>query len=111
MENRKEILNRIVVDVMRHNWLYDECCKTVYNTTLRKDLVQEICMIILETKTDGLITSYANKQHKIYIKRIFKNMFFSQTSPCHSKYRKMNTVEYDEWMDDPTYYDTDSYND
>lgn len=99
MEKQK-ILNRIVTDVMKDDWLYEECCKTVYNTTLRKDLTQEICMIILESKGDGLIQSYHNNQHKIYVKKIFKNTFYSQTSPFYHKYRKINYVEYDEWMDD-----------
>jgi hypothetical protein len=95
---KQDILNKIVIDSMKDNWLYDVCCKRVYDTTLRADLVQELCIIILTMKSDGIIIAYNNNEHKKYISRIFANMFYSQTSPFYRLYRNNNKfVEYNNY--------------
>ena len=53
------------------------------------DLMQEICLIILEYKNQDMLQSlYDRNEHYPFIKRIINNQYKSTTSPFWTKYRK-----------------------
>lgn len=66
---------------------------------LADDLVQEVLLIVLETKPDSALdTAISKGQHLPFIRRIITNQYNSTTSAFWSKYRQHNAIEYEEGM-------------
>lgn len=58
-----------------------------------EDLMQEVGLIIIEYRGEGLLKSYKEGNHLAFIKMIIRNQYNSNTSPFWSKYRKNQTSE------------------
>ena len=56
------------------------------------DFVQEIYMILLESKKDKIIELYEKKQLKFFIVGIVSRQYNSNTSPYYKKYKKYYTI-------------------
>ena len=51
------------------------------------DLVQEVCIILLEQNKESIMTIYEQGHFNFYVARIIANQVLSSTSPFHKKYR------------------------
>ena len=51
------------------------------------DLVQEVCIILLEQNKESIMTIYEQGHFNFYVARVIANQVLSSTSPFHKKYR------------------------
>lgn len=94
--NIKEI---IATEILKSGWLSLQCKSLCKDKMLADDLIQEILLIVLEYKSEELLTSlYAKGRHLAFIRKIINNQYKSTTSPFWYKYRKDVGVEFDEEM-------------
>ena len=69
--------------------LVEEICKNLgVSPKYMDDLTQEIYLILLEYNQEKLQSIYDKGQFNFFLTRIFKNQYFSKTSPFFKKYRK-----------------------
>jgi RNA polymerase sigma factor (sigma-70 family) len=78
VEKEYNSIREICTNVLRSN-------KNLY---LVDDLVQEVCLILLNQGDESVQTIYEQGYFKFYIARIITNQVFSSTSPFHKKYRQ-----------------------
>lgn len=90
MNYKEEIINEIYTT----GWLAKHCHSEIPNDPqLKQDLMQEIGLIVLEYKGEGLLKAYNEGKHLAFIKQIIRNQYKSETSPFWTKYRKNSTLE------------------
>ena len=82
-------MNEIIEDLMKNNWLRDECRKfTNKDIQLADDLVQELVLYIIEKQPEKLQEAFSKNEHKFFVKRMILNQIISTSSPFYRKYRK-----------------------
>ena len=105
----ESINNTIVEEIYRNGWLEKHCRSACQSSDLMDDLMQEICLIILEYKNQDMLQSlYDRNEHYPFIKRIINNQYKSTTSPFWTKYRK-HQVNQCEIIDDMLGGEEDEY--
>jgi len=89
MNYKTEIINYI----FNSGWLAKNCYPLSSDKYLIDDLIQEIGLIILEYKGEGLLNAYNEGKHLAFIKQIIRYQYNSKTSPFWKIYRKNQTLE------------------
>lgn len=97
----------IINEIYKSGWLAKHCHSLSSDYSLMQDLMQEIGLIVLEYKGEGLLKAYNQGKHLAFIKQIIRNQYKSETSPFWTKYRKNQTSE----LFDETYLNEDEDND
>lgn len=91
MEDYRHI---IIKEIYHTGWLLKHCTSEIEtDVQLKLDLMQEIGLIVLEYKGEGLLKAYNERKHLAFIKQIIRNQYKSETSPFWTKYRKNSTLE------------------
>ena len=84
----------IINEIYNTGWLAKHCHSEISNDLqLMQDLMQEIGLIVLEYKGEGLLKAYNQGKHLAFIKQIIKKQYRSETSPFWKVYRKNATLE------------------
>lgn len=83
----------IINEIYNSGWLAKHCHSLSSDFSLMEDLMQEIGLIVLEYKGEGLLKAYNERKHLAFIKQIIRNQYKSETSPFWTKYRKNSTLE------------------
>lgn len=84
----------IINEIYKSGWLAKHCHSEISNDQqLKQDFMQEIGLIVLEYKGEGLLKAYNEGKHLAFIKQIIKKQYRSETSPFWTKYRKNSTLE------------------
>ena len=105
---KKYFLSKNEIISKEYNSIKEICInvlRTNNNLHLLDDLVQEVCLILLNQSDESIQTIYERGHFKFYIARIITNQVFSSTSPFHKKYRsqipfvEINDEEYDDTAD------------
>tara|TARA_R100000908_G_C3754156_1_gene148486 strand:- start:1599 stop:2096 length:498 start_codon:yes stop_codon:yes gene_type:complete len=87
---RKYFLSKNEIVEKEYNSIIEICTNVLRsnkNLYLVDDLVQEVCLILLNQNDESVQTIYEQGYFKFYIARIITNQVFSSTSPFHKKYR------------------------
>lgn len=85
--------NEIINEIYTTGWLAKHCHSLSSDFSLMEDLMQEIGLIVLEYKGEGLLKAYNEGKHLAFIKMIIRNQYNSKTSPFWKVYRKNQTEE------------------
>ena len=83
----------IINEIYNTGWLAKHCHSECSDFSLMQDLMQEIGLIVLEYKGEGLLKAYNQGKHLAFIKQIIKKQYRSETSPFWKVYRKNSTLE------------------
>lgn len=80
------------------NKIYNMVKNIVFNITKNndpdlEDLIQEVCLILLEMDQEKLKNLYNNNELNFYITRIVMNNIKSKTSQYYYKYKKHHNYE------------------
>jgi hypothetical protein len=71
-----------------YQFIKDTCNNICYESELRKDLFQEILLIILTYNLQSLLELHSKNQLQYFIIKIIKNNYKSKTSNFYRKYKK-----------------------
>lgn len=88
---KKYFLSKNEIIEKEYNSIREICTNVLRSNkdlNLLDDLVQEVCLIILNQSNESVQTIYEQGYFKFYIARIITNQVFSSTSPFHKKYRQ-----------------------
>jgi hypothetical protein len=83
--------NEIIVELIESKD-FKKCINKVQPSCIRRDLVSEISLILLETNPDKIILMGDKQQLRFYVVKIIMNLAFSNTSPFYKKFRKNSVL-------------------
>jgi hypothetical protein len=83
--------NEIIVQLIESKD-FKKCINKVQPSCIRRDLVSEISLILLETNPDKIILMGDKQQLRFYVVKIIMNLAFSNTSPFYKKFRKNSVL-------------------
>lgn len=93
--------NKVIEEIYSSGWLEKHCRSVCSDRQLADDLVQEVALIILETKPDSSLDKAISRgEHLPFIKRIINNQYCSKTSAFWRKYRQHIGIEFKEGMEE-----------
>ncbi len=88
MDRKNAIIKEIFESGMLHTLVHNMCVPEEY----KDDLIQELCIILLEYDEDKIKYMYDNKQLKFFCVRVIQSQFYSAHSPFYKKYKKYYTL-------------------
>lgn len=88
MKENNEIVEKILKSGMLHILLKNMCIPEEW----QDDLLQELCIILLEYDNEKMNYMYDNKQLKFFCVRVIQSQYYSAHSPFFKKYKKYYTL-------------------